>query len=249
MLPVAFLERPITHRGLHDLAAGRAENSPKGFAAAISRNYGIELDLQLSKDGEAIVFHDYGLDRLTEAQGAVAQHTAAELGQIALKGDEDRIPTLTQTLAQVAGQVPLLIELKDQDGAMGPNIGALEAATVKALAGYDGAVAVMSFNPHSVAKLAELAPAIPRGIVTSRYTAEDWPTIPATRRTELAKIPDFDRTGSCFISHEAADLQSPRVAEIKDAGHPILCWTIKSAAQEAEARKIVDNVTFEQYLA
>jgi len=249
MLPVAFLERPIAHRGLHDLAAGRAENSPKGFAAAIAGNYGIELDLQLSKDGVAMVFHDYSLGRLTEAAGAVAQHTAAELGEIALKGDGDGIPTLAQTLAQVAGRVPMLIELKDQDGAMGPNIGALEAATVEALAGYDGAAAVMSFNPHSVARLAELAPAIPRGIVTSSYTAKDWPTVPAKRRAELAEIPDFDRTGSCFISHEAADLESPRVAEIKDAGHPILCWTIKSAVQEAEARKIVDNVTFEQYLA
>jgi len=132
---------------------------------------------------------------------------------------------------------------------MGPNVGALEAATARALSGYKGAFAVMSFNPHSVAAMAELLPDAPRGIVTSAYTAEDWPTVPAATRDILRDIPDFDRTGSSFISHEAADLDRPRVAELKAAGATILCWTIKSAAEEAKARKVVHNITFEQYLA
>ena len=248
-LPRVFIDRPLSHRGLHDVAAGRAENSPKAFAAAMAAHYGIELDVQLSSDGQAMVFHDYDLGRLTGARGAVAQHTAAQLEQISLLHDGDGIPMLRDVLAQVAGKVPLLIEIKDQDGALGPNVGALEQATADALVGYDGAFAVMSFNPHSVAVMAKLLPDAPRGIVTSAYTAEDWPTIPKTTRDRLRDIPDFDGTGSTFISHEAADLDRARVAEIKQSGATILCWTIKSAAQEAEARKVVDNVTFEQYLA
>ena len=249
MLPRVFLDRPIAHRGLHDLDAGRAENSTKAFAAAIAHDYAIELDLQLSKDGQAIVFHDYDLRRLTGETGPVALRTAAELRQMSLTGDGDPIPTLDETLEQVAGRVPLLIELKDQDGAMGPNVGALEDATVQALARYDGPVAVMSFNPHSVAALLELAPDLPRGLVTCAYDADDWPTVPKARREELALIPDMERVKASFVSHDKSDLHNPRLSEIADAGFPILCWTIRSAKQEAEARKIVQNITFEKYLA
>ena len=248
-LPNAFLDRPIAHRGLHDVKAGRAENSTKAFAAAIDANYGIELDVQLSSDGHAIVFHDYELSRLTAQSGPVSQHTAEQLTQIALSHDGDNIPTLAQVLTQVDGRVPLLIEIKDQDGAMGPNVGALEKATAHALANYDGPVAVMSFNPNSVAAMADLLPNTPRGIVTSAYSADDWPTIPKPVRAQLRDIPDFDRTDSTFISHEAADLDRARLNELKAAGATILCWTIKSAAQEAKARRVVHNITFEQYLA
>ena len=248
-LPPAFIERPLAHRGLHDAGKGRAENSPKAFAAAIAADYGIELDVQLSRDGQAMVFHDYNLGRLTAADGAVAQHTATQLSKIALLHDGDGIPTLPDILAQIAGKVPLLIEIKDQDGALGPNIGALEQATADALTDYSGAFAVMSFNPHSVAAMKTLLPDTPRGIVTSAYRPIDWPTIPAKTRDVLRDIPDFDRTGAAFISHEASDLDRGRVADLKAAGAAILCWTIKSADQEAAARKVVHNITFEQYLA
>ncbi len=248
-LPVAFLNRPIAHRALHDIAAQRPENSRAAIAAAIAGNYGIEIDLQLSQDGVAMVFHDYDLGRLTSQTGAIARHTAAELAAIPLKHSDEGIPTLTEILNLVAGQVPMLIELKDQDGAMGANVGALEQATADALADYSGDVAVMSFNPHSVARMAELCPDIPRGIVTSAYLPQDWPTVPAATRDRLRGIPDLGRTQSCFISHEANDLSSSRVAEIKEAGLKVFCWTIRSADAEKGARRIVDNVTFEGYLA
>lgn len=248
-LPPSFTKLPLAHRGLHNVDEGRAENSTKAFAAALAHGYGIELDVQLSKDGEAMVFHDYDLGRLTDETGPVAQRTATELQSIALKHDGDGIPTLSDVLRQVDGKVPLLIEIKDQDGAMGPNVGALETATAKALADYTGDFAVMSFNPHAVARMADLLPDAPRGIVTSAYTSEDWPTVPQKTRERLRDIPDYNTTESCFISHEAADLDRPRVAALKKAGATILCWTIKSKAQETIARKIVHNITFEQYLA
>jgi len=248
-LPEALLKVPVAHRALHDASRGRPENSRAAIRAAIKAGYGIEIDLQLSSDGQALVFHDYDMGRLTGQSGAIRQCSAAEAGQIALKNSNgETIPTLAEILELVAGQAPLLIELKDQDGGMGPDIGALDAATVTALTGYTGPVAVMSFNPHSVAELARLAPDLPRGLVTESYDPAHLPLSAATC-AHLRDFPDFERCGAGFISHEMHDLTRPRVQELRRAGVPVLCWTIRSPAEEAEARRYADNVTFEGYLA
>ncbi|MFZ5964329.1 glycerophosphodiester phosphodiesterase family protein [Thalassococcus sp. BH17M4-6] len=244
-LPSAFLRRPLAHRALH--GPGAPENSRAAVRRAIDAGYGIEIDLQLSSDGVPMVFHDYDLRRLTADTGPVAQHSAEALAGIPLTGGDEGIPTLDDILALVAGRVPLLIELKDQDGIMGDRVGRLEAATARTLDSYDGPVAVMSFNPHSVAEMARLAPGVPRGLTTSAYDADNWQTLPARVRDHLRTIPDYARTGASFISHEAADLDRPRVAEIKAQGAAILCWTIRSAEAEATARRVADNITFEGY--
>ncbi len=248
-LPEAFLTRPIAHRALHDKALGRPENSLEAVIAAVEAGYGIEIDIQPSKDGVAMVFHDYALKRLTGEQGPIALRTSDELAKMTLIGGKTGVPTLLQVLELVDGKVPLLIEIKDQDGQMGPQVGPLEKAIAAALNGYSGDVALMSFNPHSVSKMAELCPDIPRGITTSAYSAEDWPTLPAHIRESLKTTPDFDSSGSCFISHEAADLASEEVARIAAKGATILCWTIRSPEAETEARKVAHNVTFEGYKA
>jgi glycerophosphoryl diester phosphodiesterase len=248
-LPQSFLRLPITHRALHDRTAGRIENSPAAIKAAIEAGYGIEIDLQRSRDGVAMVFHDETLDRLTNESGPVNARTAAELGQILLKGSTDTIPTLVEVLALINGKVPLLIEIKDQSLVMGPTDGRLEEATATALQGYKGDVALMSFNPAAVAHMARLAPHLPRGITTSAYDPDDWSPMPAEMCAHFRAIPDYDATGSCFISHEAADLARDRVAELKAQGARVLCWTIRSPEAEALARKVADNVTFEGYRA
>lgn len=245
-LPRIFHSIPLAHRGLHDVNAGRPENSRASIRAAIAAGYGIEIDVQLSADNAAMVFHDYALERLTVATGAVRLRKAAELAQTRLKGGDEGIPPLNKVLDLVAGQVPLLMELKDQDGGMGTDIGALEAAVAAVLASYSGPVALMSFNPHSMARMAELLPEVPRGIVTSAYRYEDWP-LPRATCDALREVPDFDRVGASFISHEVDDLARPRVAQIKATGAMICCWTVRDAVQEAQARKVADNITFEGY--
>ncbi|MCL6282352.1 phosphodiesterase [Ruegeria sp. 2012CJ41-6] len=248
-LPAAFLGAPITHRALHDTSQGRPENSRAAIRAAITAGYGIEIDLQLTRDDQAMVFHDYELARLAGQPGVIRSLAAAEASATPLlHGDGEGIPGLPEVLELVAGQVPLLIELKDQDGGMGPDIGPLERATAQALADYSGPVAVMSFNPHSVAEMARLAPGIPRGLVTCSYRPE-IEKLSAATCDHLRGIPDFDTVQASFISHEAGDLDRPRVTELKAQGVPILCWTIRSPAQEAKARAVADNVTFEGYLA
>lgn len=248
-LPLAFLRLPIAHRALHDRSRGRIENSLSAIRAAVTAGYAIEIDLQLSCDGVAMVFHDDELDRLTDGAGPVSAVSAADLGRIQLKASSDTIPTLAKVLTLIAGQVPLLIEIKDQSRAMTDSDGRLEAATAAALASYTGPVAVMSFNPASVAHMARLAPEVPRGITTSAYDPADWSPLPAVLCDHLRKVPDYDRTSSSFISHEAADLGRPRVAELKAQGAHVLCWTIRSPAAEAAARRFADNVTFEGYPA
>lgn len=246
--PASLLGTPIAHRALHDLRDGRPENSRAAVRAAVAAGYGIEIDIQMSADGHAMVFHDYELARLTPARGTVRSVAAETLGEVQLIGGDEGIPRLDEILRIVAGQVPLLIEIKDQDGALGPDVGELEAAVARVLEGYQGDVALMSFNPHSVAALQTLLPDRPRGLTTEAFLeADEWK---ASRQhlAALERISDYERVGACFISHNHRQLAMPRVAELKAGGAAVLCWTIRSPEEEAIARQVADNVTFEGYL-
>ena len=250
-LPDAFLSRPITHRALHDRDAGRPENSRAAMRAAIEHGYGIECDLQLSADGVAMVFHDADLMRLTGEDGPLRARTARELGKLKLRHGDEGIPTLREMLDLVAGRVPLLIEVKDQTHRLAPVDGVLEEATARELKGYEGPAALMSFNPHSMIALRDLAPEVPRGLTTCDFdpSEHDWAPAGPERLEHLRRIEDFEAAGACFISHLASDLRRPRVAELKAAGAALLCWTIRSPEVERLARQLADNVTFEGYLA
>lgn len=248
-LPSAFVTTPIAHRAYHNRAAGRPENSIGAVRAAVSAGYGIEIDLQLTRDGVAVVFHDEWLERLTDGSGFVRDLTLAELQALTLRDSADPVPTLTQVLDEIRGKVPLLIEIKDQTDTMSQTDARLEMVTAAALSVYQGPVAVMSFNPHSIAHLARLAPHIPRGLTTSAYDPADWAPLDPARCADLREIPDYDRTESSFISHEAKDLARARVAALAAQGAAILCWTIRSALAEQEARKLAQNITFEDYPA
>lgn len=248
-LPLAFLARPIAHRALHDVKAGRPENSCAAAEAAIAHGYGIEIDLQLSRDGHPMVFHDYVLDRLTGARGPIRDRTARELSDIGLSGGDEGVPTFADFLRLVGDRAPLLVELKDQDGDMGPDGGALEEAAASLVKNHAGPVALMSFNPHSVERLRRLLPDHAVGLTTSAFVPLAWRPVRRATCERLRGIPDFERIGADFISHEAADLKRPRVQELRGKGVPVLCWTIRSPRQEAAARALADNITFDGYMA
>jgi len=244
-----FLNRPLAHRGLHGLTQDCPENSPAAFQQAILGRYGIELDIQLASDGQAMVFHDYVLDRLTCEKGRLGDLDAATLGQIPLKGGTDRIPTLDAVLKLIDGQTPVLIEIKDQDGNLGPNTGALEADCARVLASYSGPVAVMSFNPYAIQAFKKQAPKVSCGLITADFMSQGWDFLPDARRKALSTLEDVARLDAEFVSHDVNDLESKPISALKSAGLPILCWTIRSPAQEAKARAIADNITFEGYRA
>jgi glycerophosphoryl diester phosphodiesterase len=139
---VAFLKaRPFAHRGLH--GGPVIENSLGAFAAAIDAGFGMECDVQASRDGVPFVFHDAHLDRLTAGTGPLAARTADQLDHVTLTGNGEALPRLDALLGLVAGRQPLLIEVK----APGRSVARLCHGVRRALEGYRGPVAVMSFNP------------------------------------------------------------------------------------------------------
>lgn len=247
-LPAVFLEYPIAHRALHDASQGRPENSAAAVQAAVEARFAIEIDVQVSSDNVPVVFHDYDIQRLTNGRGAVNKRAAGDLKTVPLMyGGGAGIPMLSEVLDIIGGKVPVLIEIKDQDGALGPEVGTLEAAVADAVNAYSGPVAVMSFNPHSVAAMQTLAPDVPRGLVTEYFRDEDW-CIPEARRITLRQIRDFEKVGACFVSHNRRDLQCARLSQLKSQGARVLSWTIRSYAEERNARMVAENITFEGYL-
>ncbi|MGE4252058.1 MAG: glycerophosphodiester phosphodiesterase family protein, partial [Parvibaculaceae bacterium] len=176
--------RPIAHRGFHDATRGIIENTASAFAAAIAADYAIECDLQLSRDGEALVFHDETLDRLMTGEGLVAGHSADELKAMAFRGGADRIQTLGELLGQVQGRTPLVIELKS------PWNGneALVRRTIAVVSGYHGPFALMSFDPKVIALIREIAPDISRGVVADQATHSDYDILPAAERLRLRDL-------------------------------------------------------------
>ena len=163
--------RPVAHRGLHDISRGIVENMPGAVQAAVAGNFSIEVDIQLSADGEAMVHHDHALGRLTEATGPVVAKTAAELKAITFKDTPERMMSLSDLCAMVAGRVPLVIEVKSHfDGDR-----KLVKRMAEVLASYQGQAVGMSFDPDQVLALRELLPSRPRGIVAQRsYEDEYW---------------------------------------------------------------------------
>jgi glycerophosphoryl diester phosphodiesterase len=248
-LPDAFVTLPLAHRGLHDMAAGAPENSLRAFRAAVAGGCGVELDLQSSADGEAMVFHDDTLDRLTPGTGPVRMHGAAALGGLRLRGTEERIPTLAEALAVMAGTgLPLLVEIKRQAPEIG--VGPLEARTAALLAGHDGPVAVMSFDPASVLWFRDHAPALPRGLVAEVFDVnprQAW--LAPDLRQSLTELAFFDDVGADFVSYRWQHLPRPETEALRARGVPVLCWTVKTAVDERVARLHADNVTFEGYAA
>jgi glycerophosphoryl diester phosphodiesterase len=238
-----LMERPIAHRGLHDSSRGIVENTASAFAAAMNRGYGIECDLQLSADGEAMVFHDIRLDRLTAAKGRVIERSAAALKGVALCGSIDRIQTLPELLHQVNGRVPLVIELKSHwDGSL-----ALARRTADAASGYDGPLALMSFDPDIVAGLAELAPWAVRGLVAERESMMEV-RLDLARRLSLRHLSHIARSRPHFLSYHVDGLPYGPSRAFRQAGLPVICWTVRDTMTASRARRYADQITFEGFL-
>jgi glycerophosphoryl diester phosphodiesterase len=219
---VAWLsEWAYAHRGLH--GAGAPENSPGAFAAAIDRGLGIECDVQRSSDGLAMVFHDFELERLTAESGPISRKSAEQLGQIVISGSSDGIPTLRKVLDQVAGQVPLLIEIKSRGER---RINALCLAVRRVLEGYRGKHAVMSFDPRVVRWFADHSALTVRGLVVTEENAKALAALWHAR-------PDF-------LAYDIRDLPSRFAAAQRKRGMPVLTWTVRSAEHRERAADHAD---------
>ena len=239
-----LVARPIAHRGLQDKAKGVIENTESAFAAAIRHGYPIECDLRITGDGEAVVFHDETLDRVTVETGPVRGRGTAELKRAAFKSGRDRIQTLAELLEQVGGKVPLIIELKSHwDGD-----DALAACALAALETYRGPRALMSFDPDLVEALRLRSPATVRGIAGDRAVDPYYSFLPLEQRLELRSFSHFARTEPHFISFDYRELPFAPVTAFRAAGGPVITWTIKSPEAATMARRYCDQITFEGFL-
>lgn len=208
----------VAHRGLH--GAGVVENSPAAFEAAATRGLAIECDVQLTADGEAVVFHDFTLERLTAESGAVVERTAAELARIPYRGSAETIPTFARFLAQVAGRVPLLIEVKSQENW---DWARLCAAVARGLADYKGPAAVMSFDARVGGWFAAHAPHVVRGLVASEeHSRGCW--------GDLQRHRALWRAHAQFLAYDVRDLPSRFAASQRARGLPVATWTVRDPA-------------------
>src|SRR3982750_1337404 len=183
--------RPVAHRGLHDISRGIVENMPGAVQAAIAGNFAIEVDIQLTADGEAMVHHDDALGRLTEGSGALLDKSAAELRAVKFKDTSERMMSLGDLCGLVNGRVPLVIEVKSHfDGDR-----KLVKRMAEVLASYSGPAAGMSFDPDQVLAVRQIMPELPRGIVAeSSYDAADWPEASPTQRRGMMHLRHALRT-------------------------------------------------------
>jgi len=236
-------EVAIAHRGLHDVNNGVEENSLPAFEAAIEHGYAIEADLQLSSDGEAMVFHDRVLDRLTNQAGSISDFTAAELNKITYANGRGTIPTLAQVLDLVSGRAGLVVEVKSR----WTGDTRLVRKTAQYLASYAENAAVMSFDPVQVAWLAHEAPYVMRGMVADGATQDDYPWLPLSTRLSLREFRHADVTQPDFLALDKYWLPCPVSRSYRKMRTPVICWTIRSEQEASDALRWCDQITFEGY--
>lgn len=244
-LPGWLLARPIAHRGLHALEEGRIENTASAARAAIEHGFAIECDVQLTLDGDAVVFHDVDLGRLTGETGLVADRTSRALQAIHYRSGPDRIGTLGDLLDLIDGRVPLICEIKSRfDGDL-----RLTERVRELLAGYGGPVALKSFDPEIIAHLRADPPA-PLGIVAeAAYTDPAWSMLSPTLRRDLAAMLHFERTRPDFLSFHVADLPHAVPTLCRTViGCPVLAWTVRTPAQRVTADRWADQMVFEGFV-
>lgn len=237
--------RPIAHRGLHDRAAGIPENTIAAAEAAIAGGYAIECDVQPSADGQAMVFHDEALGRLTEASEPIVARKAADLSELRIAGTRERIPTLPAFLERIGGRTPLVIEVKTQfDDDM-----RLTKRVAEVVAGYAGPVALKSFDPRIVAALAALAPGLPRGIVAeSHQDHPSYATLSRSVRFALANLLHLGTSRPDFLSWRVDDLPAAAPYLCRLLGKmPVMAWTVRSDEQRRNAAEHADQMVFEGF--
>jgi glycerophosphoryl diester phosphodiesterase len=238
--------RPVAHRGLHDVARGIVENMPGAIDAAIAGRFAIEVDIQLSGDGEAMVHHDDALGRLTEGSGKLIDKTAAELRSVAFNDTSERMMTLADLCARVAGRVPLVIEVKSHfDGDR-----RLVKRMAEVLQTYSGPVVGMSFDPDQVLALRETMPKLLRGIVAQRsYDDGYWAKLTSEQRASMRHLRHGFRTEPHFVAFWIDQLPAPAPWIARNIfGCPLLTWTVRTQDQRARAARFADQMIFEGFL-
>lgn len=229
----------VAHRGLFDVSAGIPENSLPAFERAAQQGFAIETDVQMTKDGVLVVFHDDALDRMTGEHGALRDKTFNELRALRLAGTDCVIPTFEEFLA-AAGGANLVVEIKTHN-----DIGETEQKTLNALRGYKGHYCIESFNPKIVRWFKVHAPDVIRGQLSCSFEGAPFS---AFKRWLLRELKLCRWNGSQFIAYDMATICQSKAVRRWAKKVPILCWTVRSAEQYEQHCRCFDNMIFDSYL-
>lgn len=235
---------PAAHRGLWS-PDGAPENSLAAFQAACAGGYGIELDVQITADGEAVVFHDYRLERLTGVEGRLSDRSLADLRELRLSGTDETIPTLAEVLVEVGHRALVQIELKTPFGEVGP----LEKRVSEILLDHNGPTCVIGFNPYSHAWFADHHPQILRGLDSYGWNDEGAMKLAPEQRKVFANLEHVEIARPDFLALDVKMLPSPRAEAFRAQGMPIIAWTVRSAEERERVKPFADNIIFEGFAA
>lgn len=238
--------RPVAHRGLHDISHGIVENTPSAIRAAVEHGFSIEIDVQRTADGEAIVHHDEALGRLTDGDERLSALSAARLKQVAFRQTADRMITLGELCDLVASRSVLVVEIKSLfDGNL-----TLVSRVADILRAYKGPAVAMSFDPEQVAALRHSAPDIVRGIVAQRrYDDGHWKQASSAQRRRMTTLRHALETRPHFVAYSVNDLPAPAPWIARHLfGCPLLTWTVRTADQQSRAARYADQMIFEGFV-
>ena len=238
--------RPVAHRGLHDITRGIVENMPSAIDAAIAGRFSIEVDVQLTRDGDAVVHHDDKLGRLNNGSAALTDLTVSELKAVKFKDTPERMMTLSDLLDRVAGRTGLVVEIKSHyDGDR-----RIVQRTAELLSTYSGPAVAMSFDPDQLTTLKAIAPRLPRGIVAQRdyYKDDYWTKLTASQKHDMTALRHAFRTRPDFVAYRVDDLPAPAPWITNHIfGRPLLTWTVRTQDQRERAGRYADQMIFEGF--
>ena len=233
MTKLAWLtERPVAHRGYHDMNKEVWENTLSAFGRAIEAGFAIECDLHYASDAVPVVFHDDDLQRVCNLPAQLRDRTSAELGLLSVGGTKDKIPTLKQLLRLCDGKVPLVLELKGREG---DDEGFAESV-LEVLEGYKGHVALMSFDHWLLKDLKELEAPYPIGLTADGNEPETF-----------FKHDEAMQLGLDFISYFYGHLPNPFITAQRQRGIPVITWTVRDEAARKHTFANADQMTFEGF--
>lgn len=233
----------IAHRGFFDNKTEMPENSLGAFRNAVNNGYGIELDVQLSKDNQLVVFHDESLTRMCKLNKNVRDLTYAELQTLTLADSQERIPLFTDVLQIVNGKVPLIVEIKSEGDYKTATL-----LTLEILQDYKGEFCIESFHPSVLEIVKKRNPQIVRGQLSTNYF-KDEPKRKWLEKLLLTNLllnfksrPDF-----VAYNHKYANQRSYKFLR-RFFGVINVAWTIKSQAELEKAKAVFSCIIFDSFI-
>lgn len=235
-----FKDWYYAHRGLHDNKTDAPENSARAMKLAVENGYGIELDVQLTKDEKVVVFHDANLKRVCGVDAKVNSMTYEELQQLRLLDSDEKIPLFSEVLKIIDGKVPLIMEVK----MVNAKTRICELAN-KELKGYNGIYCMESFHPFAVRWYKKNRPDVVRGQLAANFRKEGRKEDLQEWLVHMLFVNVLGRPDFVAYSHKSANNVSRRLTRM--LGATAVAWTIRSQEELDRNKKKFDLFIFEGF--